>query len=44
MRAGYPSWEPHLSPTDVAYIAGDSGPTVDIEFTNDEPAAPTAAN
>jgi hypothetical protein len=22
MRAGYPGWEPHLSPDDVAYIAG----------------------
>lgn len=43
MRAGYPGWEPHLSPADVAYIAGDSGATVDVEFTHDEPSAPTAA-
>jgi DNA invertase Pin-like site-specific DNA recombinase len=40
MRAGYPGWEPHLSPADVADIAGDSGATVDVEFTDDEPAAP----
>lgn len=43
MRAGYPGWEPHLSPADVAYIAGDSEAVVDIEFTDDEPAAPTMA-
>lgn len=43
MRAGYPGWEPHLSPADVAYIAGDSGATVDVEFTDDEPSAPTSA-
>jgi hypothetical protein len=43
MRAGYPGWEPHLSPSDVAYIAGDSGAAVDVEFTDDEPAAPVAA-
>jgi hypothetical protein len=42
MRAGYPGWEPHLSPADVAYIAGDSGATVDVEFTDDEPAVPVA--
>jgi DNA invertase Pin-like site-specific DNA recombinase len=41
MRAGYPGWEPHLSPADIANIAGDSGATVDVEFTDDEPAAPT---
>jgi DNA invertase Pin-like site-specific DNA recombinase len=35
MRAGYPGWEPHLSPTDVTSIAGDSGATIDIEFTDD---------
>jgi hypothetical protein len=43
MRAGYPGWEPHLSPVDVAYIAGDSEATVDVEFTDDEPAVPAAA-
>jgi hypothetical protein len=43
MRAGYPGWEPHLSPADMAYIAGDSGAMVDVEFTNDEPSPPTAA-
>jgi hypothetical protein len=43
MRAGYPGWEPHLSPADVADIAGDSGATVDVEFTDDEPAAPATA-
>jgi hypothetical protein len=42
MRAGYPGWEPHLSPDDLAYIAGDTGATVDIEFTDDEPAPPPA--
>jgi len=42
MRAGYPGWEPHLSPEDIAYIAGDSGSTVDVEFTDDEPAFPAA--
>jgi DNA invertase Pin-like site-specific DNA recombinase len=42
MRAGYPGWEPHLSAADVAFIAGDSGATVDVEFTDDEPAAPAA--
>jgi hypothetical protein len=26
MRAGYPGWEPHLSPADVAYVAGTVGP------------------
>jgi site-specific DNA recombinase len=41
MRAGYPGWEPHLSPADVAYIAGDSGAMVDVEFTDDEPLAVT---
>lgn len=44
MCAGCPGWEPHLSPTDVVYIAGDSGATVDVEFTDDEPAAPAAAS
>ena len=43
IRAGYPGWEPHLSSDDLAYIAGDSGVTVDIEFTEDEPAAPVTA-
>lgn len=38
MRAGYPGWEPHLSPEDIAYIAGDTGAAVDVEFTDDEPA------
>src|SRR5439155_26406244 len=40
MHAGYPGLEPHLSPTDLAYIAGDTGATVDIEFTDDQPAVP----
>jgi DNA invertase Pin-like site-specific DNA recombinase len=43
MRAGYPGWEPHLSPADVADIAGDSGATVDIVFTDDEPTAAASA-
>lgn len=34
MRAGYPGWEPHLSPADVAYIAGDSGAMVHVAATN----------
>jgi hypothetical protein len=42
MRAGYPGWQPHLSINDIAYIAGDSGSTVDVEFTEDEPTAPAA--
>jgi hypothetical protein len=41
MRAGYPGWEPHLSPTDIAAIAGDSGATIDIEFTDEESITPT---
>ena len=40
MRAGYPGWEPHLSTDDLAYIAADTGATVDIEFTDGEPQAP----
>lgn len=43
MSAGFPGWEPHLSPADVTYIAGDSGATVDVEFTDDEPDAPAEA-
>lgn len=42
MRAGYPGWEPHLSAEDIAYIAGDTGAAVDVEFTDDEPAPPAA--
>jgi hypothetical protein len=42
MRVGYPGWEPHLSAEDIAYIAGDSGSTVEVEFTVDEPASPAA--
>lgn len=42
MRAGYPGWEPHLYPADIAYIACDTGTTVEVEFTDDEP-RPTPA-
>jgi hypothetical protein len=42
MRAGYPGWQPHLSIDDVTYIAGDSGSTVDVEFTEVQPASPAA--
>lgn len=44
VRAGYPGWEPHLSAEDLAYIAGDTGSTVDVEFTDDEPSTPPPAN
>jgi DNA invertase Pin-like site-specific DNA recombinase len=40
MRAGYPRWEPHLSPNDIAYIAGDTGATVEVEFTDNAPDSP----
>lgn len=39
-RAGYPGWEPHLHPDDIAYITGDTGATVEVEFTDNEPAPP----
>jgi len=39
MRAGYPGWEPHLSTDDLAYIAGNSGATIDIEFADDAAAS-----
>lgn len=42
MRAGYPGWEPHLSPTDIATIAGDSEATVDVKFIDDELTVPAA--
>lgn len=41
MRAGYPGWEPHLYPDDIDSIAGDTGATVEVEFTDDQPAPPT---
>jgi DNA invertase Pin-like site-specific DNA recombinase len=40
MRAGYPGWEPHLSIEDLTYITGDTGATVEIEFTDEEPTSP----
>lgn len=43
MRAGYPGWEPRLSLDDLAYIAGDTGATVDVEFTDDESGTVTRA-
>jgi len=42
MRAGFPGWEPHLSAENVAYIAGDTRATVEVEFA-EEPAASPAA-
>lgn len=39
MRAGYPGWQPHLDPDTIAYISGDTGATVHIEFTDSESAA-----